>query len=121
VRGTRTDVELYGMQAEIARVLAHPARLRILDRIGAGEVAYGALLDDLGVSKANLSQHLGILRQAGVVTVRRQGVHVHYRLMFPEIRELCSAMRELLARHLTANGRREKRLLRRVARAGGWA
>lgn len=110
----RGDAELYRMQAEIAKVLAHPVRLRILNRIGAGEVANGALLDDLGVSKTNLSQHLAILRRAGIVSVRREGPHVHYRLTLPEIKELCSAMRDILAKHLTQNAREVRRLLRGV-------
>lgn len=111
-----SDIELYRMQAGIAKVLANPVRLRVLNLIGGREVAYGALLDDLGVSKANLSQHLAILRKAGVVAVRRDGVHVYYRLTLPEITNLCAAMRELLARHLDANGRQGQRLSRRVRR-----
>lgn len=109
---SRTDLELYRMQAEIARVLGSPVRLRILNLIGDREVAYGALLDDLGVSKANLSQHLAILRKAGIVSVRRDGVHVSYRLTFPEIKDLCATMREVLARHLRESGRQGRRLAR---------
>jgi ArsR family transcriptional regulator len=102
------------MQAEIAKVLGNPVRLRVLDLIGDREVAYGAILDDLGISKANLSQHLAILRKAGIVSVRRDGVHVHYRLTFPEIKDLCSAMREILARHLAESGRQGRLLMRRA-------
>lgn len=105
--------ELYRMQADIAKALAHPVRLRILDLIGDREVPYGVLLDDAGVSKANLSQHLAVLRRAGVVSVRRDGVYVHYRLRFPEIKGLCSAMRDILARHLDENHRRGRFLLSR--------
>ncbi len=112
--GRSVDFELYRMQAEIAKVLAHPVRLRILSVIGGREVAYGALLDDLGVSKANLSQHLAILRKGGVLSVRRVGVHAHYRLTFPEIKDLCSTMREVLAKHLNESGRRGRLLMRRV-------
>ena len=101
------------MQAEMAKVLAHPVRLRILNLIGDHEIAYGALLDDLGVSKANLSQHLAILRRGGVLSVRRDGVHVHYRLMFPEITDLCAAMRGILAKHLNESGRRGELLMLR--------
>lgn len=114
----QAEIELYRMQAQIAKVLANPVRLRILSLIGEREIAYGALLDDLGVSKANLSQHLGILRSAGVISVRRDGVHVHYRLTFPEIKDLCSAMRDILAKHLNESGRRGRLLMRRVRRAG---
>lgn len=116
---SQADVELYRRQAEIARVLGNPVRLRVLTLIGDRELAYGELLDDLGVSKANLSQHLAILRSAGVVGVRRDGVHVYYRLTLPEITDLCAAMRGLLAKHLAANGRQGKRLIQRVRKLDG--
>jgi ArsR family transcriptional regulator len=108
------DQRLFEMQAEIAKVLANPTRLRILNRIGAGEVAHGTLLAELGVSKTNLSQHLAILRKGGVLAVRREGVHVHYRLTFPEIKDLCSAMRDILAKYLAENGRQGRLLMRRA-------
>jgi DNA-binding transcriptional ArsR family regulator len=50
-------LDVYQMQAEIAKVLANAVRLRILDRIGTGEVAYATLLSSLGISKTNLSTH----------------------------------------------------------------
>lgn len=108
------DLQLYQMQAEIAKVLANPVRLRILDQIGTGEVAYATLLSTLGISKTNLSQHLTILRQAGLLTVRREGVRVHYHLTYPEIKALCAAMRDILAKHLQESGRQAKLLMRRV-------
>jgi ArsR family transcriptional regulator len=112
--GRQADLTLYQMQAEIAKILANPVRLRILDQIGTGEIAYGTLLSRLGISKTNLSQHLAILRKGGIPSVRREGVHVHYRMTYPEIKELCSAMRGTLAKHLNETGRQAKLLMRRV-------
>jgi DNA-binding transcriptional ArsR family regulator len=111
---SQPDFELYRMQAEIAKALASPVRLRILTLIGHGEVANGALLDDLGISKANLSQHLSVLRRAGVISVRRDGLHIFYRLTFPEIKVLCSSMRGLLLKRLTHGARQGKRLMRQA-------
>lgn len=111
----QTELELYRRQAEIAKVLANPVRLHILNLIGDKEVASVDLLDELGVSKANLSQHLGVLRTAGVVAVRREGAHVFYRLTFPEIKNVCAAMRDILAKYLNESGR-QGRLLMRQAR-----
>ncbi len=110
----RTDARLFQMQAEIAKILANPIRLQILNRIGTGEVSYGTLLSELRISKTNLSQHLAILRKGGVVSVRREGVHVHFRLTFPEIKELCAKMRDILAKHLAESGRQGRLLMRRV-------
>lgn len=110
----QADLRLYQMQAEIAKVLAHPVRLRILDQIGAGEARHGALASRLGISKTNLSQHLAVLRKGRVLTARRDGIHVYYRLTYPEIKELCSAMRGVLAKHLSETGKQAKLLMRRV-------
>jgi ArsR family transcriptional regulator len=112
--GRQMEAELYHMQAEIAKVLANPTRLRILNRIGKGEISYATLLAELEISKTNLSQHLAILRKGGVVTTRREGVQVHCRLKFPEIKDLCSAMRDILAKHLSESGRQGRLLMRRV-------
>jgi ArsR family transcriptional regulator len=113
-RTRERGLHLYRMQAEIAKVLAHPVRLRILSLIGDREVANGQILDALGVTRANLSQHLTLLRRGGIVTERREGVRVYYRLAFPEIKDLCASMREILAKHLAENGRQGRRLMRRV-------
>jgi len=110
----QTDARLYQMQAEIAKILANPIRLQILNRIGTGEVSCATLLGEIEVSKTNLSQHLAILRKGGIVTVRREGVHVHFRLTFPEIKDLCARMRDILAKHLAESGRQGKLLMRRV-------
>jgi ArsR family transcriptional regulator len=108
----KDDRELFQMQAETAKVLANAVRLRILTLIGEGEIANATLLEALGISRANLSQHLGLLRRAGIVTERREAVRAYYRLTFPEITNLCAAMRKILAKHLTENGRQGKRLMR---------
>jgi DNA-binding transcriptional ArsR family regulator len=113
-RPDEDDLEIYRMQAEIAQVLANPVRLRILKLIGRGEVPNGVLLENLGISKANLSQHLALLRRAGVVSIRRAGLHVFHRLAVPEIDDLCSSMRDILAKRLAESARKGKRLMRRA-------
>jgi ArsR family transcriptional regulator len=117
VAGRDQGLELYRMQAEIAKALANPLRLRILSLMGTDEVSYGSLRDRLGVSKPNLSQHLAVLRKSGIVTVRRVDGGVHYRLTLPEITDLCAAMRDLLAKHLAMTHRQAARLL---GRRGAW-
>lgn len=57
-------------------------------------------VDDLaakmGVSKANVSQHLAVLREKGIVLPRREGVHVFYRIANPKIVQACTLMREVM-------------------------
>ena len=107
------DLEIYRMQAEIAKALASPVRIRILTLIGHREIANGALLEDLGISKANLSQHVALLRRVGLISERRNGLRVFYRLTIPQIKGLCGAMRGILAKHLAASARTGNRLIRR--------
>ncbi len=115
------DLQLYQLQAEIAKVLASPARLRIVEEVGTTEVAYGTLLTKLGISKTNLSQHLAVLRKGGVLTVRRQGVHAHFRLRYPEMAKLCSAMRGILAERIEVPRTVGARLIRETSARRGVA
>jgi DNA-binding transcriptional ArsR family regulator len=113
-RRNQRDLEIYRMQAEIAKVLANAVRLRILALIGHREVANSALLEDLDISKANLSQHAALLRKVGMISVRREGLRVFYRLTCPEIKEFCSSMRGIVAKQLMESARKGNRLMRRV-------
>jgi DNA-binding transcriptional ArsR family regulator len=61
-------------------VLAEPARRRILDLLHPGERSVGELVDRLGLSQPGVSKHLKVLRQAGLVSVRRDAQRRWYRL-----------------------------------------
>ena len=106
--------DLYELQAGIAKAMGHPTRLYILDLIGNGEVAFADLARQARVSKVNLSQHLHVLRVSHVISVRREGRSAFVRLRYPEIKALCGAMRDALARHLKTEGRQAD-VLRRTA------
>ncbi len=111
---------LYSMQAEICRALGHPRRIQILDLLADGERPVAELLQALGVSKVNLSQHLAVMKHAGLVESHQQGREVSYRLAFPEIKDPCCAVREVLALQLKKNTRLEKTLnTRGTGRAAG--
>jgi DNA-binding transcriptional ArsR family regulator len=90
------DMEVFERQAAICRAFAHPKRLQLLDLLGRGEERVSALQKTLRISKANLSQHLAILKAAGVVTARRHGRHVYCSLTLPEVRQACHLIREVL-------------------------
>jgi ArsR family transcriptional regulator len=110
----RPPADLFELQANIAKALGHPTRLRILDLVGHREVSYATLLRKLGITKANLSQHLTVLRTSAVLTDRREGRGVLYRLRYPEIKTVCETMRGVLATHLRAERARAGALMRRV-------
>ncbi len=97
------DRTLYEMQAQLCKTLANPKRLEILDVLKAkGEVTVNALAEHLEIPKANTSQHLAVLRQAGVVNTRREGINVYYSLRSERISEACSLTRQILVERLEA-------------------
>ena len=66
--------------AALARVLADPKRLCVLERLAEGERSVSDLSRDVGCQVPNMSQHLSVLRSAGLVASRREGSTVFYRL-----------------------------------------
>ena len=66
--------------AAIARALADPKRLCVVERLAGGERSVSELSRDVGCQVPNMSQHLSVLRSAGLVTSRREGSTVFYRL-----------------------------------------
>lgn len=95
-RSTSLDMEVFERQAAICRAFAHPKRLQLLDMLGRGEQRISSLQKALGISKANLSQHLAILKAAGVVSARRNGRDVYCSLTLPEVKRACHLIRDVL-------------------------
>ena len=95
---------LYEAHAAVCRACGNPWRLRIVEALGDGERTVSDLVAALGVSKSNVSQHLAIMRRSGVVGFRREGGHVHYRLMSPKVLAACRLMREVLLEHFDRVG-----------------
>lgn len=87
---------LYNLHAAICKTFANPSRLRIVESLGDRERTVSELVEVLGVSKSNVSQHLGIMREKGVVEYRREGGYTYYRLSNPKILQACRLMREVL-------------------------
>ena len=97
--------EIYERQVGICKAFANPTRLRILDMIASHEESSSSLQQKLGVSTANLSQHLAVLKAAGVIVTRREGKNVHCALAIPEVKQACLLIRNVLRAQLR-NGRR---------------
>ena len=70
----------YNLHAEMCKTISNPRRQAILDTIRKGEMTVSELIKKTGISQANLSQHLSILRSKGVVNTRRDGNNVYYSL-----------------------------------------
>ena len=94
------------MQAEICGALAHPVRLEILDLLSEKEQNSGQLLEVLKIPKANLSQHLSVLKEAGLIKARREGLFQYFSLAIPQIKDACSLVKKVLHEKLTGEERR---------------
>jgi ArsR family transcriptional regulator len=90
------EEQIYSRQVEICKAFANPTRLRILDLLAKRPYSASELQKHLSVAKANLSQHLTVLKQAGVVTTRREGKQVFCSLAIPEVKTACQLIRDVL-------------------------
>ena len=75
--------------AAVARALGDPKRLCVLESLAAGEASVGDLASRVSCQVPNMSQHLAVLRAAGLVAARREGNTVYYRLADPRVIEAC--------------------------------
>ena len=93
--------EVYKIQADVLKALSNPKRLEIVHLLADGPREVGRLAEELGISQPNVSQHLALMRAAGVVEAERDGREVRYRLADPEIIVACETMRGVLMRRLS--------------------
>jgi ArsR family transcriptional regulator len=93
--------EVYGLQVEVLKTLANVRRLEIIHLLADGPREVSRLAEEMGISQPNVSQHLALMRAAGVVEADRDGREVRYRLSDPEIIVACEIMRGVLVRRLT--------------------
>ncbi len=91
---------LFELQSEVCKTLASPKRLEIINALKDGEKTVGELVDILGVPKANVSQHLAVMRHKGILKSRRDGVNIYYRIANPKVVQACVLMREVLTEQM---------------------
>lgn len=96
----QADTRIFELQADICQTLANPKRLQILSLLKKGELPVGEMVKAMNIAKANLSQHLSVMRQKGILVTRREGTTIYYRLARPKITEACTIMREVLMESL---------------------
>ena len=90
------DDRVYELQVRICKAFAHPSRLRMLDLLSRREYSVSELQQSLKITIPNVSQHLSILKNAGVVKTRREGKQIFCSLAIPEVKTACSLIREVL-------------------------
>jgi DNA-binding transcriptional ArsR family regulator len=86
--------------AETLKSIANPRRLRIIHLLADEPREVARVAADLGISQPSASQHLAVLRSAGLVEAERRGREVRYRLVDPDVTVACNLMRQVLGRRL---------------------
>ena len=90
--------QIFEFHAELLKALAHPRRLEIIQLLRDGAVNVSEMQEMLGLPQANLSQHLMVLREAGVVLSDKKGKEVRYRLADKNFIKASDLMREVLVK-----------------------
>ena len=93
---------LYEQFAEVAKGVAHGHRLEILELLAQGELSVEVLAERAGLSIANASQHLRLMRRAGLLASRRVGKHILYGLSDPAVLDLVVSLRRVGERNVAA-------------------
>jgi rhodanese-related sulfurtransferase/DNA-binding transcriptional ArsR family regulator len=96
---------LFAQFAAVAKTLGHAHRLDLLEQVAQGERSVEILAERTGLSIANASQHLQHLRRAGLVTSRRDGKFVYYRLADDAVLDLVAALHRIAERNIAEVGR----------------
>jgi len=97
------SVPVSEVKAELFKALGHPARIRVLEVLSKGEHSVGDMQPLVGIESSHLSQQLGLLRRAGLVTTRKEGASVIYSLADPLLADLLGVAKELLISSLHHN------------------
>ncbi len=90
------EIQPYDAQAQLLKVLTHPARLAILNILRDGEHCVCHMEAHLGYRQAYISQQLMVLREAGLIQDRRDGWNVFYRVVEPRVFDILSAVEQII-------------------------
>jgi len=105
--------EFYLLHSDVCKTLANPKRQEILDCLRKEDMTVNALVKKTGISQANLSQHLAILRSKGIVSTQREGIHVFYSLSNAKIIQAFDLISEVLQDSLRAQSKTVKSAINR--------
>lgn len=104
----KPSVGKYASGARCLRILGHPVRLRMMTLLAVKEWSVNELAVELGISQSNLSQHLTLLKDREIISARREGHQVFYRIGEKKILEFLRLMEELFCREPLFSGEMEE-------------
>lgn len=108
----RRDKTIFELQSDICKTLSSSKRIEILNALKDGEKTVSELVEILGVPKANVSQHLAVMRHKGILKSRREGVNIYYRVASPKVIEACLLMKEVLMEQMKEKGKLAEMVLK---------
>ena len=106
------DKKIYELHAEVCKALAHPLRIEVIDILQKGELCFGDILEETGGIKSNLSQHLSVMVNSGILKARKKSRCNYYSQSSSKVAKACSLMREVLIDNLKKQQELHKKLLR---------
>jgi len=99
------DELVYEQKARIFKALAHPDRVRIVELLAGGEKNVAEIVEAIGAKEANTSRHLAVLRSAGIVGARKEGLKVYYSIKICCLGELISCLNNAVCDIADRHGR----------------
>ncbi len=97
---TSYDSRLNKERAQIFKILGHPLRLAILDELRNGERCVQDLESRLGAEQSNISRHLSLLKQIGIIDCRKEGLFVYYFLAIPCISNFFDCVNQVILKRV---------------------
>lgn len=92
----KKEMRRYELQAEILKALAHPIRLAIVQFLADKEKCVCHIVDYVGTSQSNVSKHLGLMKKVGILSDRKEGLSVYYRLNMPCALNFFQCVRDIM-------------------------
>ena len=93
--------ELFKLQAKVCKTMANPVRMEIIYTLDDGEKTVTEMVEKIGLTKSNISQHLSVLKNSEIVRSRREGQNIYYSMTNEKIIEACGLMRKVLMDQLS--------------------
>lgn len=106
------DKKIYELHAEVCKALANPLRIEVIDILQRNELCFTDILEQTGGLKSNLSQHLSVMVNNGILKVRKDSRCNYYSLSSSKVAKACSLMREVLIDNLKKQQELHKSILK---------
>ncbi|MFA4915700.1 MAG: metalloregulator ArsR/SmtB family transcription factor [Syntrophales bacterium] len=94
---------IYSLRAEIFKALAHPIRLKIIEGVSKEEKSVGEIIKYVNAEPSNVSRHLSLLKKAGILSDRKEGLNIYYSLKIPCVMDFFSCVTRVVKTRLESS------------------